>query len=477
MTEVRGDEGRAADPGRDGVPATLLAPGAGLFWILVALTGAGAGLGGALLTLLLKFVQDLSWGIPAGSPPGTTLLDAAALDGPLRHVALLVGAGLVTGLGQVVLKRLSSGNGIDLMAAIWFRAGRLPAVRTLGGAVLSIVVVGMGTSLGREGAPKQAGAVVGDLLAGRARLGDERRRLLVACGAGAGMAAAYGVPLGGALFAIEVLRGALSLRLVLPALLCSTVASAVSWTLLPDAPTYRVPSYAAGPAAFAFAFAAGPVLGVAAVGFVRAVATADRNRPTGWRRIVAPVLGLGIVGAISVPLPQVLGNGKDVAELAMTGALALPLLLALVLAKPLSVLLCYGSGAPGGLFTPTLATGALLGGVLGHLWALAGGLAGNLAGAPAWPGVGAGPSAGLCALLGAGAMLAATTQGPVSSVVLLMELTGRDRSFVAPLLVAVVAATAVARTIDPRSIYEARLGDDEVRRRLRDRDPHPGAAP
>jgi H+/Cl- antiporter ClcA len=76
----------------------------------------------------------------------------------------------------------------------------------------------MGASLGREGAPKQAGAVIANVLSDKAALSDEQRRLLVACGAGAGMAAAYGVPLGGALFALEVLRGMLALRLVLPAL-------------------------------------------------------------------------------------------------------------------------------------------------------------------------------------------------------------------------------------------------------------------
>jgi H+/Cl- antiporter ClcA len=85
--------------------------------------------------------------------------------------------------------------------------------------VLSVLLVGMGAALGREGAPKQFGAVLANGLADKAQLTDEQRRLPVACGAGAGMAAAYGVPLGGALFALEVLRGVLALRLILPALL------------------------------------------------------------------------------------------------------------------------------------------------------------------------------------------------------------------------------------------------------------------
>ncbi len=135
------------------------------------------------------------------------------------HLAALAGAGLMTAAGQLLLTRLSSGNGIDITAAIWFAAGRLPSLRTLGSAILSVIIVGMGNALGREGAPKQAGAVIANVMSDRVHLSDEQRRLLVACGAGAGMAAAYGVPLGGALFSLEVLRGALALRFVLPALL------------------------------------------------------------------------------------------------------------------------------------------------------------------------------------------------------------------------------------------------------------------
>src|SRR4029077_19436836 len=120
---------------------------------------------------------------------------------------------------------------------------RLPALRTLGSAVLSVIIVGMGVSLGREGAPKQGGAVFANIFADRTRLSDEQRRLLVACGSGAGMAAAYGVPLGGALFSLEVMRGVLALRFVLPALFACLIATAVSWIFLPDAPTYVIPAY------------------------------------------------------------------------------------------------------------------------------------------------------------------------------------------------------------------------------------------
>jgi len=436
----------------DTIPATLARPGAAPFWLAVLLTGIGTGAAAAALTRLLEFVQRLMWG-----GTGTNLLEAAEHAGAWQHILVLLGAGAATGVGQIILKQLSSGNGIDTTAAIWFHAGRMPAGRTLGSALLSVIIVGMGASLGREGAPKQAGAVVANFFSDTVRLSDEQRRLLVACGAGAGMSAAYGVPLGGALFALEVMRGMLALRYVLPALFASVVAAAVSWIALPDAPTYLIPAYSSSPSIVIWALLAGPVAGVVSVGYVRAVTWADRNRPQGWRRLTAPLLGLGLLGAVSIRFPQVLGNGKDISQLAFTNQVAPALALILFALKPAATVLCVRSGAPGGLFTPSLTVGALLGALLGHVWS--------------WFAPGVLP--GLFALLGAAAVLAATTQGPISTVVLMMELTGRDRSFIVPLLLAVATATLVARTIESRSIYDARLTDEEVeaRRKLRELPP------
>jgi CIC family chloride channel protein len=113
------------------------------------------------------------------------------------------------------------------------------------------------------------------------------------------------------------------------------------------------------------------------------------------------------------------------------------------------------SGAPGGLFTPSLAAGALAGTALGELWLQ----------------IHPGGDIGLYALLGAGAMLAASTQGPISSLVLMMELTGQARAFALPMITAIVIATVTARLIEWRSVYEARLTDEEVAERLLAREP------
>jgi len=253
----------------------------------------------------------------------------------------------------------------------------------------------------------------------------------------------------------EVLRGELALRLVLPALMASLIATGVAWVALPDAPTYQIPSYASSISVCCGALLAGPIAGIVSVGYVKLIAWADRAKPRGWRRLVAPACVLGGLGVVSIWFPQLLGNGRDVAQQAFAGDLTVPLLMALVLLKPLATILCVRSGTPGGLFTPSLALGALLGALMGHAWSWV------------WPGT----PTGLFAILGAAAVLAATTQGPISAVVLIMELTGRDRSFIVPMLLAVVAATLVSRTIEPRSIYDARLSDAELKDRLKLREP------
>lgn len=433
----------------DNVPPTLKHPAAARFWLALAGTGIIAGLGAAALTRLLEAVQRLVWG-----GTGRDLLASAEKVPVLVHVAALISAGVVTGIGQFILRRLSSGNGIDTTAAIWFYGGRLPSLRTIGSAVLSVVIVGMGVSLGREGAPKQLGAVAANFLADYGRLSDEQRRLIVACGSGAGMAGAYGVPLGGALFSLEVMRGVLALRFVLPALFASIVATAVAWLFLPDVPTYVIPAYESSLTIVLGALLVGLTAGVFSVGYVRLITWAERNKPENWRRFVIPVVGLGLIGLVSARIPQILGNGRDISQLAFANQVPLVSLLGLLLLRPAATALCIRCGAPGGLFTPSLTTGAMLGGILGYAWS--------------W--ISPGTPIGLFALLGAGAVLAASTQGPISTIVLLMEMTGRDRSFILPLLLAATIATLVARSIEPRSIYDARLTDEELAMRQRQRD-------
>ena len=193
------------------------------FWILAAATGIGAGVCGGLLMLLLRAVQHLSWSYSRG-----TFLDAIEAAGSQQRIAVLLAAGLLIGAVRWRWQHQPGGHAGELAEAIWFHCGRLRPGRTIARAVLSIIAVGMGASLGREAAPKQTGAVIAALLANWTKLSSVEQRLLVACGAGAGMAAVYNVPFGGALFALEVLLGTLALPLIPAALATSLIATWVS---------------------------------------------------------------------------------------------------------------------------------------------------------------------------------------------------------------------------------------------------------
>jgi H+/Cl- antiporter ClcA len=381
-------------PGR-GIVASYGPP----FWALVALIGLGAGLGGAALIELLRAIQHLAWGYSSGG-----FLEAAQRSSDSRRLLVLALGGVIAGGGALALSR---GGAVEVSEALWLRGARLPLVASLARAVHSIVVVALGASLGREAGPQQVGAALASTLSQRARLPGWQRRLLVACGAGAGMAAVYNVPLGGALFALEVLLGTLTLPFVLPALACSLIATAVAWIVVPSHPTYTIPSYGVSASLVVWALLVGPLAGLAAVAYVHLIVRAHAVRPRGWLRLAAPIVVFTALGALAMAYPQLLGNGKGVVQLALVGQLGVALLAVLLVLKPIVTAACLGSGAPGGLFTPTLAYGVLLGALLGKGWA------------ELWPGA----PLGSYAIVGGAAVLGACMQGPLAAVVLLLELT------------------------------------------------------
>jgi chloride channel protein, CIC family len=404
------------------------------FWLMVALVGAGAGLAGAALIELLRAIQHLAWDYSSGS----FLTGVEHVSSAHRVIVLVIG-GLVAGLGALAISGRDPG---DVSEALWLRGARLPLLPSIAKALHSITIVALGASIGREAAPQQTGAAWASTLGEWARLPDWQQRLLVACGAGAGMAAVYNVPLGGALFALEVLLGTLTLPLVLPALATSLIATAVSWVALPHAPTYDIPHYDIHASQVVWALLAGPLAGAAAVAWVRLVGRAHAMRPTNGRgRLLAPIVVFTALGALSISYPQLLGNGKPVVQMALVAELGAGLLAVLLVLKPLVTAACLGSGAPGGLFTPTLAYGVLFGGLLGRAWELI------------WPGA----PLGSYAIIGGAAVLGAAMQGPLAAVVLLLELTHHADGLMVPVLLAVVCATVVARVAGAPSIYSARL--------------------
>ena len=406
------------------------------FWLLLMAASLITGVLVGLLMMIMHGAQHMSYAYGHGP-----FQKAIVRVSPLRRVAVLAAAGALAALVVYVLKRDVPGHGGELTETIWFRAGQMSFWKTLGQSVLSVTVVGMGASLGREGAPKQVGAATAAVGARLFRLGPAEGRLLVACCAGAAMGAVYNVPLGGALFSLEVLLGSLTLPLMLPALTSAFVATWASWMILPDRPTYTVASHGTHPVLIIWALMCGPLFGLGSVVFIRLIIWADRVKPKRGVFMIMPLVAFTLLGFTAIRYPQLLGNGKDVTQEIFDGALALPLLAALVVLKPLATAACLASGAPGGLFTPSLTFGAIMGGLAGRLWVLA------------WPGT----SVEACALVGAVTAIAVTMQAPLSAFILFAELTHHVLSLMIPMIASVTAAMLTARRLEPRSVYSGKI--------------------
>ena len=274
------------------------------FWGLVALIGVAAGVGAAVLTLLLNAVQYAAWDYRSGSYLRAVVSATAA-----RHVVVLFAAGVIAGVGGLLIRRVRGSGAGEISEALWLGGGRLPFWRSQARGALSIVIVGMGASLGREGAPQLTGAAVATVLSEWAKLPTWQRRLLVACGAGAGMAAVYNVPLGGALFAVEVLLGTLSLPVVLPAVAMSAIATLIAWVVVPDRPTYLVPVFGLRASQVVWAVIIGPLAGLVAVGWARTVAAVNPLKPRRRRgRVLAPIIIFTALGAVSISVSPAPGQ-------------------------------------------------------------------------------------------------------------------------------------------------------------------------
>ena len=409
------------------------------FWSMVVLTGVATGLLGDLLMFLLFSIEHLAFGVN-GNNGGFT--EAVSSNSAWHRVLPLLIAGVFGGPAWYLLRRYTPGKKSEVDDVLWTGEGRLSFRRSLGTSVISEIVIGLGASLGREAAPKLMGAVSGSMLAEWSKLTPPQRRLLVACGGGAGLAAVYDVPLGGALFTAEILVGAVNLPVILPALACSAIATWVAWLYLPAHATYLdIPGYAFSPRLLVWALLLGPVVGVLAAGWVRVIGWVSHHRVQGGWAIGAPLVAFAVLAVIALRYPELYGNGRGMAHAAFIGSGSIALFAALTVLKPFVTALCLESGATGGLFTPTMSAGAVLGACLGLVWS------------HVWPG----SPVGAYAMIGAAAMIGAGMQAPLAGLALVLELTHSGFALMVPMIVATVLATVVARWIDGYSIYTARL--------------------
>ncbi|WP_322082433.1 chloride channel protein [Burkholderia sp. BCC1972] len=397
--------------------------------VVTVLTGIGAGLGGMLLALLLHAIQHAAYGYSVAHVIGSeSFLTGVTAADPLRRLAVLVGCGIVAGGGWWALYRYGRPL-VSIRRAVRAADPRMPFVSTTVHALLQIVTVALGSPLGREVAPREIGSLLAGRLAHAAALTPDDCRLMVACGAGAGLAAVYNVPLGGAVFVLEVLLGTFELRALVVAVVTSAIAAVVAWIGLGNEHQYTVPAFVLSTPLVAWSIVCGPLFGFAAYGFVRLTTRARADAPKDWRLPVFALVNFAVIGVLAMRFPQLLGNGKGPASLGFDGTLTIGVAAALLVLKVLIEAGSLRAGAEGGLLTPGLANGALLGVVLGGLWSLV------------WPGA----SLGGCALIGATAFLAASMQMPITAVVLLLEFTRANHDSLVPMLLAVAGSLVAYR--------------------------------
>jgi CIC family chloride channel protein len=419
-----------------------------VFFALIAVVGVVGGLLGVVTDRLIVAIQSLLWGRQG------ELLDVVRQVPHWLVVAAPAIGGLVIGLIIWLGRQSVSGEGMSsLIEAVALHGGRIPPRPVLINALAAVVTVGSGGSLGREGPMIRLGAMLGSWIGGHLRVPPHRIKILVGCGAASGLAATYNIPIGGALFAMEVILGNFALEIFGPIVASSVIATVIARSLTGNVPLYAAPGYTLVSGWELLLYVGLGVVGaLASVVFVVGIrAGRELFRRMRWiPRPFHPVLGMSLVGLIGLYVPYALGRGYGTINLALTGGLKLPdrlglpqgftiaFLLALALAKLLTTALTTGSGGSGGLFTPSLLFGALIGGAYGF-WMHS-----------LWPEI-ASPY-GAYAAVGMAAIMAGTSHAPISAILILFEFTG-NYDLILPLMVAAIISSLLSRHLRRYSIY------------------------
>jgi len=409
-----------------------------IFW--AALVGFCAALSSVAFREGLRLLELLFTG------QATSLERAATGMVWWRRVLLpLCGAILAGFVLRLAGRVLASPRAVDYMEAVRVGDGAISVRATLVNSLSSLLSISSGGSIGREGPMVQLAAMLGSRIGRFARAPIPRLRLMVACGGAAGIAAAYNAPISGALFVSEIILGGTAMESFGPLVVASVVSSATVHRFLGYSPVYDVPKVQfASNWELIFYVVLGVLLGHLAPPFLASLDFA-KSRFVSLKLPLPWQLGLGglIVGIISVAVPEVWGNGFGAVGNILNAHLIGWWLLVVLLAKLLATAATVGSGAVGGVFTPTLflgcALGALFGGVVHALL----------------PGITSVPAA--YALVGMGGFLAATTHAPLTSILMLFEMT-LDYDMVLPLMLACVTAHYTAKVYRRgESIYHAAL--------------------
>jgi CIC family chloride channel protein len=362
----------------------------------------------------------------------------------IRRVLIPVVGALLTGYLLYKYFPEARGSGIpQAKFALFIRDGYISLRTVLGKFICCSASLASGIALGREGPSVQIGAGIASVLARRFNLRPERVRALVPVGCAAALAAAFNTPIAAVLFSLEEILGDLHA----PVLGSVVLSSATSWMtlhlILGDEPLFHVPAYQlVNPTEFLIYVVLGLVGGLGSVLFVKMLLNARlwfRSLPphTAW---IHPAAGGLIVGLLGWFLPEVLGVGYDYVERVLGGDMAVKTIAVLAIAKIVATSMSYASGNAGGIFGPSLFIGAMIGGTVGSI-------AHQLF--PAWT-----ANPGAYALVGMGCAFAGIVRTPLTSVIMIFEMT-RDYSVIVPLMIANLISFVVSYRLQREPIYDA----------------------
>ena len=407
--------------------------------LLGIIVGVVGGYGAVGFRYLINFIQSIAYGSP------TALLDIVKeISWPMRIAIPAIG-GLIVGPIVYFFAREAKGHGVpEVMYAVALKQGIIRKRIVFIKALVSAICIGTGGSVGREGPIVQIGSAVGSTLGQMFNVSTNRMRTMVGCGAAAGIAATFNAPIAGSLFALEIILGEFEIASFSPIIISAVSATAISRHYLGDIPAFILPEYVLhSPLEFPLYALLGILCALVAVGFTLFLYRAE----DAWDGIEFPeylkaLIGGIMMGTMGLVFPQVLGVGYGAIDLALMVKLSWWFMALLVLFKILATSITIGSGGSGGIFAPSLFMGAMAGGAFGAV-------VHNF-----FPSVAVSP--GAYAVVGMGAVVAATTHGPLQAILIIFEMTGNYK-VILPLMITCIISCLIARKLCGESIYTFKL--------------------
>ncbi len=410
------------------------------FMIIVAiLIGFIGGLGAVGIQFLIKFFQEIFWG-----HWNANLQYIMGVPIYVKILAPTVG-GLIVGMVVYFVAHEAKGHGVpEVMESIALRNGIIRPRVVIAKLLASAVCIGSGGSTGREGPVIQIGSSFGSTIGQFLNVNPERMKIFVACGAAAGIAAAFNAPVAGALFSVEIILGDFGVAQFSPIVIASVMATVVSRHFLGDFPAFEVPKYElVSPVELIPYVVLGLLAGLVALMFIKVLYKfEDYFDDLKLNGILKTMAGGLIIGLMGVFVPQIYGVGYNTMNMALLGKLPWLAMLGLVFMKMLATSVSLGSGGSGGIFAPSLFLGTMTGGFFGALvHQLMPGLSAN---------------SGAYSLVGMGAVVAGATHAPITAILIIFELTN-DYKIILPLMISSIIATLLTTKMQKESIYTFKL--------------------